>query len=261
MGINWTPSAAVQKAIIGSIVLAVAYLLKSHYSRATSEDLIWIIGPVACLVELFSDLDFVHEPGYGWVDFEHDVVIAPACAGVNFYIIAFCMSAFQLTHRIHPFFKTLTRILIAGFLSYIVTILANVMRILLSSYCYDIEFHSSWLTTDEVHRIVGTCIFYLLLFSYSRAISAWADRQAPDHRNDHARIPITRLLIYFVPLLWYLAFSLGVPLANQAFQVNPEMFVRHALHVVVVTVVLTLVCITSHYLIIRSRTMSPPPIL
>ena len=109
MSIDWTRTAIAHKLVVTSIVLAAAYLLKAYYSGAASEDLIWIIGPVARLVELFSDFNFVHEPGYGWVDVEHDVVIAPACAGVNFYIIAFCMSAFQLTHRVQPLARTLTQ--------------------------------------------------------------------------------------------------------------------------------------------------------
>ena len=253
MSIDWTRAAIAHKLVVTSIVLAAAYLLKAYYSGAASEDLIWIIGPVARFVELFSDLNFVHEPGYGWVDVEHDVVIAPACAGVNFYIIAFCMSAFQLTHRVQPLTRTLTKIMSAGLLSYIIAIVANVLRILLATYFHDIDLHSSWLSSETVHRIVGTCVFYLLLFSYSRAISTWHNRQAPEHRTDTPQSPSTNILIFFVPLVWYLAFSLGVPFVNQAFQAHPENFIRHALHVVVVTVVLTLIWLTSHYLTVRFR--------
>ncbi len=253
MSIDWSRSSLAHKAVVTSIVLAAAYLLKAYYRGAASEDLSWILGPVARLVELFSNLNFVHEPGYGWVDVEHDVVIAPACAGVNFYIIAFCMSAFQLTQRVQRLAGTLTKIMIAGFLSYWVAILANVLRILLATYFYAVEFHWSWLSSEAVHRIVGTCVFYLLLFSYSRAISAWHNRQAPEHRTDKPQSPRTKPLIFIVPLFWYLAFSLGVPLVNQAFLAHPESFIRHALQVVAVTVVLTLIGLTSHCLIVRFR--------
>ena len=248
-----TASAVVHKLLIGSIVIATAYLLKAYYSSANSEDLTWIIGPVAYFVELLSNLNFVHEPGYGWVDIEHDVVIAPACAGVNFIIIAFCMSAFQLTHKPQSFVRSLAKILAAGFLSYSVAILANVLRILLSTYFYNIELHSSWLTPEAVHRIVGICVFYLLLFSYSRIIATCLNRQAPERRPEKKTNPLTRQLIFLVPLVWYLAFSLGVPIANLAFQGNPERFVRHALDVAVVTVLMTLMCITSQYLIVHFR--------
>lgn len=252
MIIDWKRSAVLHKSMAGSIVLGTAYLLKLYYSQANSEDLAWIIGPVACFVELFSDLNFIHEPGYGWVDFEHDVVIAPACAGVNFMIIAFCMSAFQLTHGVQPVVRTLTKILIAGFLSYGVTLLANVLRILLSTYFYNIEFCPPWLSPGAVHRIVGTCVFYLLLFSFSRIISTFLKRRAPERQTEKEHNPITGQLMFLVPLVWYLAFSLGVPLINQPFQAHTEMFIRHARDVVLVTVLLTPIFIAVCYLIIHS---------
>ena len=41
-----------------------------------------------------SGIAFVDTAGIGFVNAEYRVNIAPACAGVNFLIIAFCLTAF-----------------------------------------------------------------------------------------------------------------------------------------------------------------------
>jgi hypothetical protein len=76
------------------LTLLVAFGLKYHYSQARSDDLVWILGPTAVLVEQLSGIDFDKEAHTGYVNNEHRVIIAPACAGVNFFIIAFCMAVF-----------------------------------------------------------------------------------------------------------------------------------------------------------------------
>ena len=77
------------------LIILFTIILKAFYSAADSKDLAWILGPTAWLTEQISGLSFARESGVGWVNLEHMFVIAPACAGVNFLIIAFCMSSFQ----------------------------------------------------------------------------------------------------------------------------------------------------------------------
>ena len=94
--------------------MVAAYVLKDYYSRAGSGELAWIIGPTAFITEMFSSLSFSPEPGYGWVDVQRNVVIAPVCAGANFLIIAFCMSAFQIIWKTHSLRDMTTGIVLAG---------------------------------------------------------------------------------------------------------------------------------------------------
>jgi hypothetical protein len=82
-------------------VAAVAFTLKSHYSRAGADDLFWILAPTAFLVEIVSGIEFTPESGAGYFSPGHRYLIAPACAGVNFLIVAFCMTAFAGVHRLN----------------------------------------------------------------------------------------------------------------------------------------------------------------
>ena len=69
--------------------LAVAWLLKHHYSQASAEALRWILAPTAWLSWLVLGGDFQLLPDQGYLSREHSILISPACAGVNFLIVAF----------------------------------------------------------------------------------------------------------------------------------------------------------------------------
>ena len=240
----------VSRAIAGAAVLISAYLLKSFYSQASSEDLTWIIGPTAWLTEIFSNLSFNHEPGYGWVDVKHNAVIAPACAGVNFLIISFCMSSFQILWMKRSPKKLITGIITAGLISYAATIIANTARITLSVALFKTDIYFDWLTPGMLHRVNGTVIYYLFLCICSYIINYRLT--SSDSENPTSTTCVTgRKLILVVPLFWYLLFSLGVPFANNAWKNNPEQFITHALSVGLITSALTLISFKAQYLYIR----------
>lgn len=240
----------INKFIAGSTVLITAYLLKSFYSQANSEGLVWIIAPTAWLTEIFSHLSFIHEPGYGWVDAQHSVVIAPVCAGVNFLIISFCMSSCQILCKTTSPKNQITGVITAGLASYALTVVANAARIILSVALLKPDIYSGWLTPGMLHRVAGTVVYYLLLCMYSCSINYWFVNRGIDEPGG-ADSPTGRQFILLVPLFWYLLLSLGVPFANNAFRNNPEQFIAHALGVGVVTSLLTLVFFNAQYLYIR----------
>ena len=227
------------KLLGGAAILAAAYLLKDFYSRAGSAELAWIIGPTALLADLFSGLSFSHEPGYGWVDVQHQAVIAPVCAGVNFLIIAFCMSSFQILHRTTSPHSMIAGFLIGGTASYLLTVIANAIRIVLAVTLYAVDVYPGWLTAEMAHRIVGIVVYYLFLCAYCLAVSCVVQRA--NHDLQEIKTRSTKPLIYLVPLFWYLLFSLGIPLAHNSLHNDPELFFRHALTVGLVTALLTLI--------------------
>lgn len=243
----------IYKVIGGALVLVAAYLLKDYYSSATSEDLSWIIGPTALVVELFTSLSFSPEPSYGWVDVAHNVVIAPVCAGVNFLIIAFCMSSFQILRKKHSPIALTTGIIFAGIASYPLTILANAVRIVLAVTLFRLDVYNQWLTPEMVHRVAGIVVYYLLLCIYSRGIDfCFSGKNNYRLMREHL---IRKQALLLVPLFWYLLLSVGVPFANNALRTDPELFLRHAATVAAVTVVLTLII----YKVQRWYVCSSPP--
>ena len=68
--------------------LALAGLLKHHYSHASAEDLRWILQPTTFLTSCLVSGEFAFQPGEGYLSREHSVLISPACAGVNFLVVA-----------------------------------------------------------------------------------------------------------------------------------------------------------------------------
>ncbi|MBT8345825.1 MAG: exosortase K [Desulfofustis sp.] len=230
---------ALYKLTGGGIVLATACKLKYYYSHANSEDLDWIIGPTAFVAELFTDLSFSPEPGYGWVDVAHSVVLAPVCAGVNFLIIAFCMSSFQILWKKHSPNVLVTGIVLAATASYLLTIFANAMRIVLAVILFTLDIYSAWLTPDMVHRVAGIVVYYLLLCLYSQAVNWSVSGQ--NNRGQMGENPFRKQALRLVPLFWYVLLSVGVPLAYISLRADPELFLRHAATVGAVTAVLTLI--------------------
>ncbi len=77
------------------LALLIAWGLKYHYSRSGSDELAWVLAPTAGLVELISGIQFENEAHTGFVSQGSRIIIAPACAGINFLIIAFCMATFS----------------------------------------------------------------------------------------------------------------------------------------------------------------------
>lgn len=214
--------------IAAALVLAAAYGLKDFYSRADSGDLGWILRPTAGLVSALSGHAFEAETGAGWLNRESLVLIAPACAGVNFLIIAFCMSALYGVWRIpSPAGKAGWIIACAG-AAWGLTVGVNAVRIILSMALYRADIYSAALTPGQLHRIGGAAVYYLFLYLYFVAISRILERKS---------IPIRKLPLNGLwPLACYLAFSLGVPLLNHAWQKAPHRFAEHAGMVAAVSV-------------------------
>lgn len=228
-----------QKLIGGVIILTAAYLLKAYYSQATSESLSWIIGPTAVLAEMFSSLSFVHEPGYGWVDVQKNVVIAPVCAGVNFLIIAFCMSSFQILWKTRSPRGLVSGVIIGSTASYLLTVIANAARIILSVLMFRLDFYTEWITPEMVHRITGIIVYYLLLCFYSGAVSYYF--RTVDSSRPGLVGRVNRQAMLLAPLFWYVLFSVGIPLANHSLRNNPELFITHGMTVGLVTTIATLI--------------------
>ncbi|MGD8992402.1 MAG: exosortase K [Desulfobacterales bacterium] len=226
------------------LTLLVALGLKYHYSQARSDDLVWILGPTAVLVEQLSGIDFEKEARTGYANNEHRIIIAPACAGVNFYIIAFCMAVFCGIPVMGPL-RSKALWLAAGLIAaYLLTLVVNALRIILAIYLYDMDMYSVWLTPRRVHRLVGTVIYFFFLYLFYRIIKKGL--QGYRRKALAACVPVSRPTMFFkpgsanrlalaglVPLFWYSLITLVVPLLNGAARDSGARFVEHSGMVVI----------------------------
>jgi len=226
-----------QSGIFYILALFIALGLKYHYSRAGSEDLAWVLGPTACLVEHISGIQFESEENAGFVSREYRIIIAPSCAGINFLIIVFCMAMFSGIHVIRHSGSKLLWLATSLVCAYILTVAVNALRIIASIYSYNADIHFGWLTPASVHRLVGIviyffflCLFYMIIIKIVHRI-----RQGAGGKNITAARYVGGQTDYFrwactclIPLFWYGLITLGVPLFTGAFQEDVSRFKEHS---------------------------------
>ncbi len=236
-GSNTITYLRVQNAVFYMITLLIAFGLKYHYSRAGSDDLNWILAPTAELVEYISGIPFEYEIGSGYVNHEKRIIIAPACAGVNFLIIAFCMAVFSGVHCFECNRLKFLWMATSAASAYLLTILVNTLRIILSVYVYDAAIYYGWITPQRVHRLEGVVIYFFFLYLFYRiiieAIHHYLRRIAHKRRSGINRKLATSDYVRWacaglIPLFWYGLITLGIPLANAAYSKNGARFVEHS---------------------------------
>jgi exosortase K len=235
-GQRWGKAVVLQNGAFLFLAAFLAVALKYHYSEARSEDLDWILRPTAWLVERITGIPFEKEVYTGFVSYARRIVIAPACAGVNFLIIAFCMATFSAIHRIQQ--QRLKGLWLAGCLAgaYGLTVLVNAVRIVVSIYSHDADIDSDWLTAERMHRLEGVIIYFFFLCLFYRIITAVlplierAEKQGEAKRGtaDSSRWALAGL----VPLCWYGLVTLAIPLLNSALVKDGARFVEHGAMVI-----------------------------
>ena len=183
-----------------AIVLLCALALKQYYSTATANELRWILAPTTLIVELLSGRSFVFESYTGYMSSDQRFVIAVPCAGVNFLITAFVMLALRRLWN-GRFESVSWRFLpISMALSYLATVIANAMRIVIALEIQRRSVEVSWLTENQLHRLEGIVVYFGFLMVLFVLIERGNSRK-----------------IWVFPLVIYYAMTLGVPLVNGSF--------------------------------------------
>jgi exosortase K len=224
--------------------LLTALAVKYHYSRANADDLEWILAPIARLVELMGGIHFEPESGAGFVSLSKGVVIAPACAGVNFLIICFSTLFFTFVSRLQGAGAKWCWFGVCIAASYLVTLWTNAVRIVISIYLYAAPIYGDWITPERVHRLAGTLIYVSVLVATYLAVarivahSRCSRPPASTAGLGDARSVATRLR---TPLAWYMAITVGVPLLNRSGCHSGLRLAEHAVHVVAATLCILLV--------------------
>lgn len=241
---EWLKGGLVTKGTFALTVAASAYRVKTLYSLGSSESLRWILEPTAKMVEFVSGIPFIHEAGTGWINQQYQVAIAPSCAGVNFLLLLFCMSSFQIIFTVSSAWRTACMLAPAAFFAYVMTLMVNSLRIWLSIGLYRLDIYGAWLTPELVHRIAGVCIYYFFLYLYYLLVSFFlkvvASEEAPGAATSSRGKPEQRGAV-LLPLFWYLLFTIGIPYFHNGYGTSSERFVLHALSVTGISVICTVV--------------------
>jgi exosortase K len=202
--------------VAGALLLAV--LLKVHYSRATAEDLRWVLGPTASVSELALQRSFSFRAGEGYLSRELSILISPACAGVNFMIVALLSLSLGFARPLVSW-RSRARALLGWLaLAYAATLLVNTLRIATSVVLGHLTARALGLTFQSVHRLIGVGLYLAGLAALCLTVRYWL---ASRSRRDAAvsggcdRVPGWRRVL-LLALGCYAAVTLVVPLLRGA---------------------------------------------
>ena len=226
-----------QNGIFYILALVIALGLKHHYSLAGSDDLVWILRPIAGLVEHISGIQFESEANTGFISRGYGIIIAPSCAGINFLIMAFCMAVFSSIHVIKHCGSKLLWLAASLVCAYLLAVAVNTLRIIAAIYSYNADIYFGWFTPARVHRLEGIviyffflCLFYMIIIKMVHRIRQGAGgKKVSAARYDCPKIDYLKWACTgLTPLFWYGLVTLGVPLFTGAFQENMNRFKEHS---------------------------------
>jgi exosortase K len=215
--------------LAGALAVVVMLLLKRHYSLAGPEQLHWILAPTARLIAGITGTHPVWEAGVGYADFGRGIIIAPACAGVNFMIMAFGLAVFCALGRLRRFWALSAWMALALSGAYLTTLGVNTVRIIVSMALYRADIYAARLTPEALHRLTGVWLYLGALGLFFKGlqpiITFFGDCFDPRGRSKGAPWPA------WLPLAWYLLGAVGVPAMHLVFQQPLPAFAEHCLTV------------------------------
>lgn len=223
------------------IVGITAVVLKLFYSRAGSDELLWMLAPVAWWVRILSGISFEYLPDIGYVNHTIQFVIASSCSGVQFLIIAMLMSVCSFAHRMGTVKKGMlwTFGSVAG--AYLYTIFVNGIRIVLSiclpRIMQQVGAGTGWLMQKRLHTIIGTAVYFislLILYQVTERIS-WKlvgdslhGKGTASDKTEGRQHSGWKTEFCLPPVAWYYFIVLGIPFLNRAWGSNRKGFVEYA---------------------------------
>ena len=204
------------------MVLLCALALKFFYSKASPDELRWILSPTTKLVELLSGRAFSFESHAGYMSSDHSFLIAASCAGVNFLLTAFLMLTLKQLWNSRAKAPRWQFLPLTAGIAYVTTIVANTVRIYVALQMQG--WRSEGLNHNEIHRIEGIVVYFgFLLLLY------WL--------TEPARSKETMLQRLSFPLVIYYATTLAMPFFNGAYKQGTE-FWQHSAFVFVLPLLL-----------------------
>jgi exosortase K len=217
--------------LLGAVLaLLVMLMLKQHYSTAAADRLTWILAPTARMTAWLTGASLSWESGVGYADYARGIIIAPACAGINFMIMAFGLAAYCGLVQIRRLAPLLIWLALALALAFGLALAVNTLRIALSMRLYQADIYTTWITAQRVHRLAGVGLYLGLLGLFFKGLRPIISRYCKcfDGQGDQAET----MLPTWWPLGWYLLGAVGVPSANLVFRKPTAGYGEHCITVV-----------------------------
>ena len=258
---------------LSALIVFLCVLFKWQFAEADADRLDWLLRPAAALVSLCTGMSFNLYPGQGYGNEPASFLIAPACSGLNFFIImsatALCLTVWHVRGR-----RALAWSLAGLCAAYCISLAVNTLRIVLAIAIYTGDCQNLPLDAEQLHRVEGVAVYYVCLCAFVMLFSGLLQKaegiragqetgrgtQEKGANTEHGGVsrkaggsispaPFSAALKVFLPLLCYLLFTVGIPLVNGAVGKTPEAFVEHCLTVLLLSAALS----SLFYLLYRKR--------
>ena len=211
---------------------AVAYALKAFFSTANADDLRWVLGPTCWVAGWLGGMTFTPEAGAGYISHDQQLVVGPACSGLNFLIACFATLFFGFAHRPRHGLARAAWLPASLALAWAATVATNALRVMVAGPLYQADIYGAIVTPLRVHRLMGTLLYCASLFAVhgamARAFKALGGSEPSGGHEVESRL--YRALVHLVrsPLSFYLGIALVVPLARRGLHDVDGRLLEHA---------------------------------
>ena len=208
--------------VFAALVAVIIWRLKRYYADARVDDLRWILDPTTRLVAAVTGAQFAWDAGQGYLSRERLFVIAKVCAGINFLIAAFGMTAWMLARRVVSAASLAAVLAVSLQTAYSAAVIVNAARMSFALWLAAHPGGHAWMTAAQAHRVEGVAFYFgglLLLYAFLTRF---------ERPFDFAQGRRT----VAVPLVWYYAITIAIPLLNGA-AASGVPFVEHTLFVLI----------------------------
>ena len=172
------PALAAGDVAVAAAALGSAWALKAFYSHAGFDALGWILTPTVRLVGWATGIAFELEPHHGYLSRDHFFLVAPACAGVNFLVVAFVSLCLGLAHACTTAAARVALVAGSAVAAYAATLLANATRIALAVRLREVGAALGPLTPARLHCAEGVAVYFaclLVLFAVAARVTGARD--------------------------------------------------------------------------------------
>lgn len=151
------------KWLIYGITILIVIGLRIIYQNGDLEGLLFILEPVAFIVEKFLGVDFKYIEGIGFINKNLKTNITRECSGVNFFTISFLMLIFSFINKIRNNRKKAFTAFSFLIISYIITVFANTSRIIGTISMMQMDLFSNIKIERLAHQTIGVIVYFIYL--------------------------------------------------------------------------------------------------
>ena len=148
---------------LAAFILFVGF--KFVYIKLHVEDLLFLLAPIQFLTGLFTGSTSFYNPEVGYVFSDLGISITKECSGFQFWMLTFLIFSCVSINHVSKGFRKSAVIFAALLVSYVLTLVANTSRIIISIFSKSMFITLGF---DEIvaHEVLGTVIHLIFLVSF-----------------------------------------------------------------------------------------------